>query len=344
MLFIRRLLAVGLTVCIVNVLCYAYYNPTHNSSKNIYRLEPNGIGFQATEGVAITYTDSNGFTNRQLPIEEENCILVMGSSQGAGQNVPIEDRFSDRLNSMLGYQDSLKVYNVSYSGGDFADIIHNYKEIMEEFPQTQTVFIELDSAHLSMSESNYEYAMNQINMADSVTGEKLSSYSSAEIPMIFLKKSLPLGLLFVKQYLAWRPLMTNISFETIGLVDKNIDVSEEKIIQEQKEEMRYWDSCLELVSKESKAKIVIVFHDPIDMDANEDTDTTLPVKMKEIEKICSKYNIDVINMIPIFTQNYLENYELPYGFYNTELNEGHLNKIGHKLIAEEMYKYLTEKN
>lgn len=337
MVFIKRLFVVALTVLVANITCYLYYNPTHNSIKNSYRLEPNGIGFQAMEGCAFTFTDANGFSNESLAIEKDGCILVMGSSQGSGQNVSIENRFSDCLNKMLGFENSLKVYNVSYSGGNFTDIVHNYKELIEEFPQTEVVIIELDSAHLKITESEYKYALKQVSMVDSVTGEKLAEYSTMEKMINFLKNSLPLGLLAAKQYIAWQPLMTEISFDVFERNTDNTNIS-----YEQNDEMMYWEECLKMISQESDAKIVIVFHDPIDIEADSCTNTSLPVKMQEIEKLCNKYGIDVINMIPIFTQNYLENYELPYGFHNTKFNEGHLNKIGHKLIAEQIYLYLME--
>lgn len=339
---IKRVLAVILTICIMNIVCFAYYNPTHNSVKNAYRLEPNGIGFQATEGVAFTYTDSNGFTNRDLPLEETDYILVMGSSQGVGFNVPIEERFSDRLNTMLGYTDTLKVYNVAYSGGGFKDIVHNYKELMEEFPEAQTVLIELDSAHLHLSESDFNYAIEQVNKSDSIIGKELSNYSFVERVMNFLKGSLPLGLLFIKQYLAWKPLMTDLPEKFSSVEGEEFNLQEIEGGEDVRKELEYWDACLQLISQESNAKIVIVFHDPINMEMNESIDTSLPEKMKQIEKICDKYGIEIINMLPAFTQNYMENYELPYGFGNTQLNQGHLNKTGHRLIAEEIYNYLME--
>ena len=339
---VKRILAVILTICIMNVVCFAYYNPTHNSTKNTYRLEPNGIGFQATEGAAFTYTDSNGFTNRNLPMEKSDYILVMGSSQSVGFNVPIEDRFSDLLNTMLGYTDTLKVYNVAYSGGGFKDIVHNYKSLMEEFPQTRMVLIELDSAHLNLDEKDYNYAINQIDIDDSITGKELSNYTFVEKVMNFMKGSLPLGLLFVKQYLAWKPLMTELFGEPIFSKMENLNEQELEKVEDDYKDLEYWDACLKMISEESDAKITIIFHDPINMEVTEISDILIPEKMQKIENICNKYNVDVVNMIPTFTQNYLENYELPYGFSNTQLNQGHLNKNGHRLIAEEIYNYLME--
>ncbi len=333
---LKRIVAVVITICIMNGLCFAYYNPTHNSTKNAYRLEPMGVGFQATEGFAITRTDDKGFVNRVLPLEESEYIIVMGSSQGAGINVPIEKRFSDQLNTMLGYDNTLKVYNVSYSGGDFADIVHNFKQLMEEFPKAQDIIIELDSAHLNLSLADLEYAMKQVDNQNSITGERLSDYSKREECFSFLKESLPLGLLLVKQFYAWKPLMTNISIKT------NEYVTIQKS-QEDYEDLAYWDQCFELITGQTDARIIIVFHDPVNMVASATTDTTMPDKMQKIEKICNKYNVEVINMLPVFTENYIENYELPYGFHNTKMNEGHLNQVGHRLIAEELYSYLSEK-
>ena len=338
MKYIKRLLVIGVSICIANLACYGYYNPTHGSIKNTYRLEPNDRGFQAMEGIALTETDSNGFTNKDFPVEKD-CILVMGSSQGSGQNVLIEERFSDQLNYMLGYEESYKVYNVCYSGGLFKDIVHNYQQLLDEFPGTNRVFIELDSGHLIMTHDDLAYALDQVGIEESVTGTLLSDYSVKDKFVFYIKEALPLALLGVKQYYAWKPLMTNISFEKkVG--EKDILLSD---VDCQKVEIEYWEECIRLISEQSEAEVTIVFHDPIDMNVNENTDTSLPDKMKQIEKICNKYNIDVINMIPVFSQNYLENYEVPYGFHNTQFNKGHLNKVGNRLIAEEMYKYIMEK-
>lgn len=57
---------------------------------------------------------------------------------------------------------------------------------------------------------------------------------------------------------------------------------------------------------------------------------------------CKEYNIEVIDVTQRFISNYEENYELPYGFANTLPGKGHLNKVGHELIADELYRRINE--
>lgn len=43
-----------------------------------------------------------------------------------------------------------------------------------------------------------------------------------------------------------------------------------------------------------------------------------------------------------FLKEYEASYEVPYGFSNTSPGTGHLNRTGHRLVAEELYKMIGE--
>ena len=47
-------------------------------------------------------------------------------------------------------------------------------------------------------------------------------------------------------------------------------------------------------------------------------------------------------MRPVFAQYYEEHKEIPYGFANTKPGNGHLNKLGHRLVAETLITYIEE--
>ena len=47
-------------------------------------------------------------------------------------------------------------------------------------------------------------------------------------------------------------------------------------------------------------------------------------------------------MRPAFVEYYEHNKEVPYGFSNTKPGNGHLNKLGHRLIAEALIPYIKE--
>ena len=50
--------------------------------------------------------------------------------------------------------------------------------------------------------------------------------------------------------------------------------------------------------------------------------------------------IDFINMKQDFLEEYLDDNSLAYGFYNTEMGVGHLNKTGHRVIAKRLLEEL----
>ena len=119
---IKRIIAIGVVAFLMNLLCFLYFNPLHGSDLNSYRLEPNTIGIQACEGFGIMKADQNGISNENKPMNNEDYIMVMGSSQSKADQVPFDKRYSSLLNSNLGYQNELGVYNLSYNGGVFIDI------------------------------------------------------------------------------------------------------------------------------------------------------------------------------------------------------------------------------
>ena len=52
--------------------------------------------------------------------------------------------------------------------------------------------------------------------------------------------------------------------------------------------------------------------------------------------------IRLLDMRPVFVEYYNLHQELPYGSVNTRPGNGHLNKLGHRLIAEALIPYLEE--
>lgn len=57
---------------------------------------------------------------------------------------------------------------------------------------------------------------------------------------------------------------------------------------------------------------------------------------------CEANDILFLDMGDAFLKEYEASYEVPYGFSNTSPGTGHLNRIGHRLVAEELYKMIGE--
>ena len=60
------------------------------------------------------------------------------------------------------------------------------------------------------------------------------------------------------------------------------------------------------------------------------------------QEVCEENGIYFLDMSDRFQQEYEESYTLPYGFANTSVGSGHLNKYGHAMIADELYKLISE--
>ena len=57
---------------------------------------------------------------------------------------------------------------------------------------------------------------------------------------------------------------------------------------------------------------------------------------------CENNNIKLIDVTNKMIESYRKDFKCSYGFPNTAPGEGHLNKTGHRIIAEELYKSINE--
>ena len=64
------------------------------------------------------------------------------------------------------------------------------------------------------------------------------------------------------------------------------------------------------------------------------------------ESVCAEHGIVFVDLTDAYTGEYDESCQLPYGFANTTPGAGHMNRVGHRLFAQEVYetiKALEEK-
>ena len=64
--------------------------------------------------------------------------------------------------------------------------------------------------------------------------------------------------------------------------------------------------------------------------------------MKVFADACEANRIYFIDMSKRFLSEYEKNYTLPTGFFNTSVAKGHMNKDGHRMFAEEIYKLMQK--
>lgn len=58
------------------------------------------------------------------------------------------------------------------------------------------------------------------------------------------------------------------------------------------------------------------------------------------KQVAGELGITYIDMFADFNRNYQEEHTLPYGFLNSPIGTGHLNSVGHRLIADALAEIL----
>lgn len=74
-------------------------------------------------------------------------------------------------------------------------------------------------------------------------------------------------------------------------------------------------------------------------------DGTLNIENEGVEKFkeaCQENGIVFVDMTDDFESLYYKQHKLPYGFINTGVGVGHLNKYGHEVIANRLAKTIEE--
>jgi len=96
-------------------------------------------------------------------------------------------------------------------------------------------------------------------------------------------------------------------------------------------------------SREYGIQPIIFFHPH--MKLNSDGSASLDVDQRYVDlyrSVCEEQGIIFLSLGDRFMREYEEKNVLPYGFWNTTPNAGHLNKDGHRMIADELCKVIDQ--
>ena len=289
----------------VLVFCNTGIHVNNPAGYTDYRWIPNQKKSTMIEGYSWLRMDNNGFNNSFIP--DQIDILILGSSHMEAVNVSQSDNSASKLALLIPEK---KVYNIGISGHDIYRCANNLRNAVNEFNPTEYIVIETDRVVLEKEK-----------MEMVVNGEM------APIP------SYDTGLLFFLQKLcpALKPIYKNIQVWR-SASSQNLEIVEREEFQEK-------DQLISFLMKIKKdcgegKKLIIVFHPTttIDEDGRLFFDNHDDVLL--FSEVCSELGIVFLDMTDSFSELYSEKHILPYGFINTAVGEGHLNKDGHQMIAE----------
>lgn len=322
--------ALLLSFLLVNGVLFFYERPvawidTPNGASRAVR-KPYSILVHGTEGYSVSQIDSNGYTNSDYDLREQ-YILMMGASHSQGKEMAPEEKYSELVNAELtNGAEELAVYNISCDAHFLPSLIMHFKSAIAAYLNAQCVTIEIGDTDYAVEE--FEGALLQPHDVDLRSTEQ-----------IFQQLSTPNKLKnLIKEVF---PLISMIKSQKEAAHRAPQKTGEPDVIDEY-EYKTVVKKCLELIRSECEVPILFVYHPSTVILP----DGSLSIERSEtvgiFSNLCADAGIDFIDVGDRFLAHYNDCYELPYGFSNTTPGNGHLNQVGHQIMAEAILDYLTE--
>ncbi|MDR1571440.1 MAG: hypothetical protein LBS32_02840 [Clostridiales Family XIII bacterium] len=277
------------------------------------------------EGFGYGRMDSEGFNNlRGYSGAQFADVLIMGSSHMEGLNLPQGKTAAALLNALFG--GSKLVYNIGISGHDFPRIANNIDAAAQYCKPGGYIVIETDSVRFDVR-----------YLEDGADGAlaKIPSYDSG---MLLLLQKIPYLRLVYSQY----GQLAGNAEEGGG---REPETGQGESVYGADRHSTALDAAmgrLHRAAMEHGCKIIVFYHPHLvlsgDTSVSENTDREF---LGMFENACRRNGIEFMDMTERFVEEYEERHVLPHGFSNTAAGVGHLNKDGHRLIADELFRRIS---
>lgn len=324
---VAKIVAAGLLAWLcLTLFCMWYYNiPVHAedvSGATDYKWEENAFHSRATEGFSFGTTNNEGFNNLyDYEVGMEVDVLVMGSSHMEGFNVDMSETTASRLDVLM---ENDTVYNIGISGHTLPVCLDNLSSALEKYNPEKYLIIETDTIEFSD-----EILIKAIN---DNTEEKPSHTGGI------------IGLLQKNQYLrlAYKQLS---SFIDNNADNRDVTTDNAGAAQDTELLIAFVDKIAATISdwQSEGGTLIIAYHPSVVISE----DGTLQLNkneqaVQEFAQLCEARGILFLDISDRILEEYAKDYTLPYGFSNSSVGKGHMNKYGHAMMAEELYKLMKE--
>lgn len=316
-----------LALTILSSLCLIYYNPpiavAQPDGYTNFKFEPDSSWSFMTEGNGRGSINSLGYNDPQNLETGKKSICFLGSSHTEALQVDMEKNFVSLLEAMINSDEvasnDYQCLNLGVSGHSFGVVASNFQNFANSFEQVDYVVIETDN--IEFSEEELEKMLNE---------EYHSDLGTRSFAHEFFQK-IPYMRLLVKQY--------NESQKSSS--SSVVDMGEAQSFANYAMRLDPIMDKLSEISQENHFELIILHHNPVSFDENNQAYAQYNAESQEqFQRSCQSHGIRYLNTNDSFCRHANTHTELPYGFSNTCFGAGHLNEVGHQLIAELLYSEL----
>ncbi|MDO5546171.1 MAG: hypothetical protein Q4F81_10200 [Eubacteriales bacterium] len=308
---------------LVNALCFFYerqpgwLDTPRGASASVWR--PGAVIVHGTEGFGISKVDDNGYLNPAGALADR-YVLMMGASHTQGKEVSPPRRYSSLVNDYFsGDSGLLTAYNIASDGHFLPGQIQYFLAAVSAFPNAGAITMEISSTDVSPQE--LRSSRNQVVYDPS--GGDFEALSGLGRLRLAVKEGFPLLSLLKKNM---QTLRAQAAEGNEGPYDYETEL----------------DAALALIRSEFDGPIAFVYHPSTEIQSDGTLKLGYSDTWKIFCKVCERNGIDVIDTGERFQNLYDTQRKLPYGFANTTPGSGHLNALGHEILAEEIISYLEE--
>lgn len=322
----KSLLAGFIAFVVLTLFCMMYDNlPVHYATPDgvtDYHWQPHFVYWRGTEGFSRGKTNNEGYINKSDYTKDTVIdVLLMGSSHMEAVQVPMDASITGRLGVLMP-EDT--VYNIGISGHSLLVCAQNLSAAVQKYSPSKFVVIE--------------------TMSTQFFNEDLVKTLSCEYPELSSHTGGIIGLLQQNQYL--RRIYHQLKGFLGQQKDEDADSTADIAFPEDSSNPTLLSALLSQMAEtaaSSGARLIIAYHPSTTL--NPDGSITLSTDEATdaaFAQLCEENGIYFLDMRDRFLTEYEQNHILPYGFANTSVGSGHLNKYGHEMMAEELYALMQE--
>lgn len=325
-LFFCKLAVSGvLALVILSGFALVYYNPPmaepqpdkYTNSKFI----SGGFWSDMTEGVGFGKTNNLGYNDGDAFDPAAPVVAVIGSSHTEALQVPQNETYTAQMQQLLQTKvgKNVNCLNLGISGHFLNISVSNFRYFAESFENVECAIIE--TANLSYTPEELEKMLNEEYHKD--LKQRGGIYAVAQ--------RIPYLRLLYKQFQDSRQKAGGAAKEPEAFDYAGYEAGVNEIMKK-----------LSGIATEHSFPLVILYHDSVNVQ-NKQAFRKDDARLVEIfRKSCEQNGILFVDVTDRFVQHFNSTYELPYGFSNTTPGSGHLNVLGHRLIAEELYGHVAQ--
>lgn len=321
-----------ISLIILSLFSLVYYNPPvaipqSNGTTN-FKYSSNSNWSFMLEGSGYGKINNQGYNSAYYSDCSNPDIVFVGSSHMEALQVPQDKNFVYLLNQKFD-KDNLpynnyKCLNLGISGHFFEVTASNYQNIATQFKCAKYAVIEVTSV---------EYTSQ---MLDDIIACKFSAPMEEKGIIHNLAQNIP----FVR--LMYKKINETSSAQGASTTD-TAPSSAKPDMGVYAEKMNTILGRISKLSAQNNIVPIVLMHERFWEDQNGNIIMELNDTYKTaFKKCCQDNGIKVIDISSEMVSAYKNNHEFSYGFSNTAPGEGHLNKTGHRIVAETVYKFINE--